>query len=127
MPEGAVAVRVVVRGAVQGTGFRPFVYRLARGLGLTGSIRNTPFGVVIHAEGGAAALAEFRRRLPAEAPPAAMLRGVEVEAAELAGDRDFTIGDSDTTGELSVAVLPDLATCPDCVRELFDPADRRHH
>ena len=53
MPEGAVAVRVVVRGAVQGTGFRPFVYRLARGLGLTGSIRNTPFGVVIHAEGGA--------------------------------------------------------------------------
>jgi len=126
VPDGTAAARVVVRGAVQGTGFRPFVYRLARGLGLTGSIRNTPFGVLIHVEGDAAALEDFRRRLPAEAPPAAMLRSVEVEAAELAGAADFTIGDSDTAGELSVAVLPDLATCPDCVRELFDPADRRH-
>jgi len=126
VPVGTAAARVVVRGAVQGTGFRPFVYRLARGLGLTGFIRNTPFGVLIHVEGGAAALEDFRRRLPAEAPPAAMLRSVEVEPAELAGAADFTIGDSDTAGELSVAVLPDLATCPDCLRELLDPADRRH-
>ncbi len=126
MPDGTAAARVVIRGAVQGTGFRPFVYRLARGLGLTGSIRNTPFGVLIHVEGGVAALDDFRRRLPAEAPPAAMLRSVEVETAELAGAADFTIGDSDTAGELSVAVLPDLATCPECVRELFDPTDRRH-
>ncbi|MEK7667322.1 MAG: carbamoyltransferase HypF [Gemmatimonadota bacterium] len=126
MPDGTAAARVVIRGAVQGTGFRPFVYRLARGLGLTGSIRNTPFGVLIHVEGGVAALDDFRRRLPAEAPPAAMLRCVVVETAELAGAADFTIGDSDTAGELSVAVLPDLATCPECVRELFDPTDRRH-
>jgi hydrogenase maturation protein HypF len=111
---------------VQGTGFRPFVYRLARDLGLTGSIRNTPFGVLIHVEGAAAALGTFRHRLAAEAPPAAMLRSVEVVAAEREGATDFTIGDSDTAGELTVAVLPDLATCPDCLRELFDPADRRH-
>lgn len=122
---GVSAARLVVRGAVQGTGFRPFVYRLARALALTGSIRNTPFGVLIHVEGDPQALAAFRTRLSAEAPPAALLRSVETEAAEVEGDAAFTIGDSDTAGELSVAVLPDLATCPDCVREVFDPADRR--
>ena len=123
---GTSAVRIAVRGAVQGTGFRPFVYRVARQLGLTGSIRNTPFGVLIHVEGPQPALDDFHRRLGAEAPPAANLRGVEVAADEVLGSAVFTIEDSDTTGELSVAVLPDLATCGDCVRELFDPADRRH-
>jgi hydrogenase maturation protein HypF len=123
---GVSAAQVVVRGAVQGTGFRPFVYRLARALDLTGSIRNTPFGVLIHVEGDPLAIEAFRRRLPAEAPPAALLRSIEVEAADVLGEATFAIADSDTAGELSVAVLPDLATCPDCVREVFDPADRRH-
>ena len=123
---GVSAARVVVRGAVQGTGFRPFVYRLARALALTGSIRNTPFGVLIHVEGDPQALEAFRRRLPAESPPAAMLRSVEAEATNVLGDAAFIIADSDLAGELSVAVLPDLATCPDCVREAFDPRDRRH-
>jgi hydrogenase maturation protein HypF len=125
-PPGVRAARLVVRGAVQGTGFRPFVYRLARALGLGGSIRNTPFGVVVHVEGDPAALEAFARRLPAEAPPAALVRAVESADDEVLGETAFTIGDSETEGELSVAVLPDLATCPDCVRELFDPADRRH-
>jgi hydrogenase maturation protein HypF len=120
------AARIVVRGAVQGTGFRPFVYRLARSLGLGGSIRNTAFGVLIHVEGEAPALAAFDRRLAAEAPPAALLRAVESAPDAVLGEAAFTIGASETGGELSVAVLPDLATCPDCVRELFDPADRRH-
>ena len=128
MPEflAVLAARVEVRGAVQGTGFRPFVYRLARRLGLTGSIRNTSFGVLIHVEGERRALEEFARLLPVEAPPAAMLRGVATAPAEALGAADFTIGDSEAGGELSVAVLPDLATCGDCVSELFDPADRRH-
>ncbi len=122
----ASAARIVVRGAVQGTGFRPYVYRLARELGLGGSVRNTPFGVVIHVEGEPSALEAFARRLPAGAPPSALLRSVEVAADAVLGEAAFTIGASETGGELSVAVLPDLATCPDCVRELFDPADRRH-
>ena len=121
----ASALRVIVRGAVQGTGFRPFVYRLARQLALTGSIRNTPFGVLIHVEGAAAALEAFRLRLPAEVPPAAMLRSVETAPEAVLGADAFTIEASETGGPPSVAVLPDLATCPDCVRELFDPADRR--
>ena len=120
------AARIEVRGAVQGTGFRPYVYRLARALALGGSVRNTPFGVVIHVEGEPSALEAFARRLPAEAPPAALLRAVEVRPDAVTGATAFTIGASETAGELSVAVLPDLATCPDCVRELFDPADRRH-
>ena len=120
------ALRFVVRGAVQGTGFRPYVFRLAGSLGLGGSIRNTPSGVLIHVEGEPSALAEFARRLPDEAPPAALLRAVESAPDDVLGQAAFTIGVSETGGELSVAVLPDLATCPDCVRELFDPTDRRH-
>lgn len=122
---GTVAARVEVRGAVQGTGFRPFVYRLARALGLTGSIRNTSYGVLIHVEGEAAALEAFPRRVAAEAPPAALVRSVDVAPADPLGAAAFVIAASDEGGELSVAVLPDLATCPDCVGELFDPADRR--
>ena len=120
------AASVVVRGAVQGTGFRPFVYRLAGRLGLAGSIRNTAYGVRIHVEGAPGVVEEFTRRLSGEAPPAAVLRAVEVEPAEPLGATEFAIGASEAGGELSVAVLPDLATCSDCVGELLDPADRRH-
>ena len=120
-----VAARITVRGAVQGTGFRPFVFRLAEELRVAGSVRNTPFGVLILAEGQAEALAEFVRRLPLEAPPAAVLRGLEVEATGPDGAERFEIAASDLAGELVVAMLPDLATCPECRRELFDPDDRR--
>ena len=120
-----VAARITVRGAVQGTGFRPFVFRLARSLGLAGSVRNTPFGVLIVAEGEPEAEAAFVRRLPLEAPPAAVLRGVEVEEIAPDGAAQFEIEASDLAGELVVTMLPDLATCPECRQELFDPDDRR--
>jgi len=120
-----VAARITVRGAVQGTGFRPFVFRLADSLALAGSVRNTPFGVLIVAEGASDALAEFVRRLPLEAPPAAVVRGIEVEEVAPDGAARFAIEASDPAGELVVAMLPDLATCPECRRELFDPEDRR--
>ncbi len=124
--QGRAAARITVRGAVQGTGFRPFVYRLAESLGLAGSVRNTPYGVLIVVEGPEDAVTAFGRRLGAEAPPAAVVRGVEITPAELAGARRFTIEASDATGELVVAMLPDLATCPDCLRELHDRDDRRY-
>ncbi len=122
-----VAARITVQGAVQGTGFRPFVFRLAEGLGLAGSVRNTAFGVLIVAEGAEDALAEFVRRLPLEAPPAAVLRDVRVEGVPPEGAERFELESSEPGGELVVAMLPDLATCPDCLRELFDPDDRRFH
>ena len=120
-----VAARITVRGAVQGTGFRPFVFRLAQELRLAGSVRNTRFGVLILAEGSSEAVTEFVRRLPLEAPPAAVLRGLDAEAIAPDGAERFEIEASDPAGELVVAMLPDLATCPDCRRELFDPDDRR--
>jgi len=122
-----VGARITVRGAVQGTGFRPFVYRLAGTLGLAGSVRNTPYGVLIVVEGPEDAVTEFGRRLELEPPPAAVLRSVEVARVAPSGAARFEIEASDSTGELVVAMLPDLATCPDCLRELNDPADRRYH
>jgi hydrogenase maturation protein HypF len=120
------ASRIAVRGAVQGTGFRPYVFRLAQSLGLAGSVRNTSFGVLIVAEGDPGAVSEFRRRLPLESPPAAVVRAVDVEDVAPGGAERFAIEASEATGELVVAMLPDLATCPECVEELLDPADRRY-
>ncbi len=121
------AARIAVLGAVQGTGFRPYVFRLAEALRLGGSVRNTPFGVLIVVEGEEEQVAEFCRRLPLEAPPAAVLRRVEVEPVALEGAERFEIEASDLTGEMVVTMLPDLATCPDCLAELWDPSDRRFH
>lgn len=119
-------LRVEVRGAVQGVGFRPFVYRLATELGLRGWVLNDVRGVEVEVEGEAAALEAFRARLAAEAPPRAVVRGVSAEWLAPAGFATFEIRRSSGTGEKSVAVLPDAATCDDCLRELLDPADRRH-
>ena len=120
------AARIAVTGAVQGTGFRPFVFRLAESLGLAGSVRNTPYGVVIRVEGPEDRVAELARRLEREAPPAAVVRGVDVEWVPAVGAQRFEILASETGPEPVVAMLPDLATCPDCLRELNDPADRRY-
>lgn len=120
------AARIQVAGAVQGTGFRPFAWRLARSLGLQGWIRNTPDGVLVHVEGAESALAAFADRLVAEAPPAALPRGVVVQEVTASGVRGFEITDSLTDGAPRAAMLPDLATCDACRRELFDPADRRY-
>ncbi len=115
-----------MRGAVQGVGFRPFVYRLATGLGLAGSVLNDVRGVEVEVEGPEEALREFLGRLEDEAPPRAVVRGVATEWLEPAGFVSFEIRRSEGAGERSVSVLPDLATCDDCLRELGDPADRRH-
>ena len=121
------AARIAVTGAVQGTGFRPFVFRLAGSLGLAGSVRNTPYGVLIRVEGPEERVGELARRLEHEAPPAAVVRAVEVEWVPAVGAERFEILASETGPEPVVAMLPDLATCPDCLRELDDPDDRRYH
>lgn len=123
--------RVTVRGTVQGVGFRPYVHRLATGLALSGHVLNTGDGVLIEAEGPHVRVAEFCDRLPREAPPAAVVTAVGVEDLQVAGIQEpFTIRSSerqDTGGSRTRALLPpDTATCRDCLRELADPADRRH-
>lgn len=119
-------LRLEVRGAVQGVGFRPFVYRLAHELCLSGWVLNGTRGVVVEVDGEDDRLRNFRRRLESEAPKRARIS--EVIEAWLPTGRfvGFAIRASDPWGERQVFVLPDIATCPDCLREVLDPADRRH-
>ena len=119
-------LRIRVEGVVQGVGFRPFVHRLATELGLDGFVRNDERGVVIEVEGDGAAVAALLARLPAEAPPLASVEQVEEEALPVCGERGFAIVDSAAAGAPDALVSPDVAVCADCLRELFDPADRRH-
>ncbi len=119
-------LRVEIHGAVQGVGFRPFVYRLATDLALTGWVINDTQGVFIEVEGPDAALQRFLERLPAEVPPRAIVQSIESAWLEPVGFERFEIRHSDNTGAKTVLVLPDIATCPDCLAEVFDPADRRH-
>ena len=119
-------LRVEIRGAVQGVGFRPFVYRLATELGLAGWVLNDVRGVEVEVEGTPALLEAFRTRLEAEAPPRAVVRSVAASWHEPAGFLSFEIRKSAGVGAKSVSVLPDLATCDDCLAELNDPADRRY-
>lgn len=117
--------RLVVRGVVQGIGFRPFVFRLANRLGLRGWVSNSPQGVFIEVEGPAAARREFLLRLGPERPPHSSIQSLEATEFEAAGYPDFTIRPSADDGPPTALVMPDIATCPDCVAELFDPANRR--
>ena len=119
-----VAVRV--QGTVQGVGFRPFVFRLAAELGLSGSVGNDEHGVVAEVEGPPDAVADFLRRLEAEAPPLADVERIAAEERPAAGGAGFTIAQSARHGPADALVSPDTATCADCLAELFDPADRRH-
>lgn len=118
--------RLRVEGTVQGVGFRPFVFTLARDLGLTGWVSNTSAGVIIEAEGTAAALDELQRRLRDDAPPLAEVAAVTAAEQEPAGDAAFVIRFSEDTPGTDTALPPDVAVCADCRREIRDPADRRH-
>lgn len=125
-PRTVVRSRLLVRGVVQGVGFRPHVAGLADLLGLAGTCRNDATGVVIEVEGPGSRVADFAVLLESKAPP--MARIVSVQTTELVptGEHKFTISRStEGVGERSM-VPPDTATCDDCCRELDDPADRRH-
>jgi hydrogenase maturation protein HypF len=119
-------VRSRVEGTVQGVGFRPFVYRLARELGLDGWVLNDELGVLLEVEGESTVVDRFLERLAAEAPPLATVERVTPEAVPPIGESGFRIVESERRGEPEALVSPDSATCEDCLRELFDPADRRH-
>jgi hydrogenase maturation protein HypF len=119
-------VRVRVEGTVQGVGFRPYVYRLAAELGVSGFVFNDARGVVVEVEAAPAAVERFVARLPAEAPSLARVERISTSEVEPTGAEGFTILPSPASGDPSAPVSPDVATCDDCLRELFDPADRRY-
>ncbi|BCS32187.1 carbamoyltransferase [Luteitalea sp. TBR-22] len=118
--------RLVVRGVVQGVGFRPFVAGLARRLGLGGWVRNESGAVIIEAEGPAAALDTLAVALRRDAPPLAAVGDIEVVDCAPTGEATFHIDRSRQSGDGHASIPPDVATCDACLRELADPADRRH-
>jgi hydrogenase maturation protein HypF len=119
-------VRFEVRGAVQGVGFRPFVWRLAHALSLSGWVRNDITGVFIELEGEEEALREFRRALEDAPPPLARIREIVEGPTPVTKEPGFHIRPSEDAGARTVLVLPDVATCPACLAEVLDPKDRRH-
>jgi hydrogenase maturation protein HypF len=122
----AQRLRIVVRGAVQGVGFRPALFRMAQELRLGGHVINSPEGVIIEAEGSGEALGNLLRRIRSEAPPLASIQGIHHSLQNPIGEASFEIRTSDASGTPTVPVLPDIATCPDCLREILDPRDRRY-
>ena len=118
-------LRLQIRGAVQGVGFRPFVYRLAREMALAGWVRNDSHGVEIEVEGGPDRLQSFAARLAAEKPAPAILQSITASWHDAAGHSGFAIHASATHAGKSAVVLPDLATCAECGSELFDAGNRR--
>lgn len=117
---------VLVRGVVQGVGFRPFVYRLALESHLAGSIGNNTDGVTIEIEGAGERIDEFLKRLRTDAPPMARIDSVFVRDLEPIGESEFRIVTSQVLGNVSTGIPADAATCADCLRELLDPHDRRY-
>ncbi|MDP8937437.1 MAG: carbamoyltransferase HypF [Actinomycetota bacterium] len=119
--------RLRVTGTVQGVGFRPFVYRLAVELGLSGWVSNDSLGVLVDASGPPDVLDRLEHRLRTEAPPLAAIASVDSERLPADGvTSGFSIVESRAEGTPAVGVSVDVATCDDCLRELVDPADRRY-
>lgn len=121
-----VRLRVTARGAVQGVGFRPFIYRLARSLGLRGWVLNSPQGVFIEVDGPKPVLDEFLLRINSEKPPRSSIQSLESSVHDAAGFDSFVIRESLHEGERGAIILPDIATCHDCLHEIFDSGDRRY-
>ena len=122
--------RIEIRGTVQGVGFRPWVYRLARAAGVTGRVGNDAEGVTIEAFAAAAVLDAFVQRLQRETPEAARIDRLTCQAIDVDADaarpEDFRIAASDRSGERRPSIPPDLATCDACLAEILDPSDRRY-
>jgi len=119
-------MRIVIRGAVQGVGFRPFIYRLANDLRLSGWVKNSSNGVAIEIEGEKERLERFLLRIEPEKPPRSSIQGLEYSYLDPVGYTAFEILASDQSGAKMALVLPDIATCPDCLTEIFDPDNRRY-
>ena len=117
--------RISIRGVVQGVGFRPFVFRLAQELRVGGFVLNSSAGVVVEAEASDEAIAVLIDRLQRERPPLASIDSILIADLAPRGERSFTIVDSAAVAGEFALVSPDVATCDDCMREVFDPNDRR--
>lgn len=119
-------MRIKIQGAIQGVGFRPFIYRLATEARLNGWVVNNSQGVLIEVEGNQPLLEAFLLRIEREKPPRSYIQSLEHSILDPVGYTIFEIRPSETSGEKTALVLPDIATCPDCLKEIFDPENRRY-
>ncbi|MCX7783374.1 MAG: acylphosphatase, partial [Meiothermus sp.] len=120
-------LRLRVQGVVQGVGFRPFVFRLAEGLGLSGWVRNDLEGVLIEVSATPEVLSAFVQALREQAPPAARIEQIEVLEQRPGGlPPGFAILESEASGPITTLLSPDLTLCEDCLQELFDPTNPRY-
>jgi hydrogenase maturation protein HypF len=125
-PRPQIRLRFIISGAVQGVGFRPFVYRLANELKLAGWVGNCTTGVLVELEGRQDSLDRFGLRLLSEKPPRSSIQDVESISLETTGKVGFEIRNSNDVGDKTTTVLPDLATCSECIGEILDPRNRRY-
>jgi len=119
-------IHIDIRGAIQGVGFRPFIFRLAKELNLNGYVCNTSSGVTVEAEGEQLFINNFLTRIKKEKPSLAVITSLEHLFLDQVGYDGFNIRGSEKKEDISALILPDISTCPDCLKELFDPADRRY-
>jgi hydrogenase maturation protein HypF len=119
-------MQINIKGIVQGVGFRPFIYNLARKYNLLGYVLNNTTGVFIEVEGDRSAIKEFMNSVRTQPPPQAEIFEMQSQHVEPLGYQDFTIRESEEQEEKFVPISPELATCEDCLNELFDPFDRRY-
>ncbi|HTS17752.1 MAG TPA: carbamoyltransferase HypF [Verrucomicrobiae bacterium] len=119
-------VRAKVSGRVQGVGFRPTVFRYATQFGLCGYVCNTPQGVVIEVEGEELIVGAFFHQLASAPPQQAQIADFQKEICDSKGYQRFEVVESEPDGDLAVHIAPDLATCDECVQELFDAKNRRN-
>jgi hydrogenase maturation protein HypF len=119
-------LRIVIRGAVQGVGFRPFVYRLATEMGLAGWVNNSSQGVFIEAEGNSESLQRFLFRIQSEKPSISFIQSLESSYLDLVGFQSFEVRQSDESGAKTTLIMPDIATCPECLSEIIDSTNRRY-
>ena len=120
-----VRKRIKIRGAVQGVGFRPFVYRLATSLNISGWVLNSPMGVLLEVESDVAVIDEFIRRLEFDKPRISIIHEIEISDVPPTDSSSFTIKES-IGGKAEAFILPEIATCPDCMSEVNDPNNRRY-
>ena len=117
---------ISIKGAVQGVGFRPFIYRLAKQLYLNGYVINSNSGVTIEAESSEDNLREFITKIETEKPPHAKVISLEYSFLDPSGFSSFEIRQSEDNGEISALILPDITVCEDCLNEMLDPGNRRY-
>ncbi len=120
------ALTIKVSGAVQGVGFRPFVYKLARKHRVKGHVKNSPDGVRIFAQGDDASIHDFLIHLRSDAPPLAHIQDIRTHPATVNDCKNFKIIHSNTSGEKTAIILPDMSTCDDCLSDITDPGNRRY-